>query len=67
MTPYGNIKTRWANRLSSSDQKKVKIAIKSARHNCAIPFYGRTMNSNKRNITSLDEEVKELGLQNVNL
>lgn len=54
VTNFGNIKNRWANRLSPSDQKKVKMAVKAARHNCAIPFYGRTLNPNKRNITSID-------------
>jgi ribosomal protein S18 len=54
-TPYGNIKSRWANRLSPSDQKKVKMAIKTARHNCAIPYYGRTLNPNKKNITNIED------------
>jgi ribosomal protein S18 len=54
MTPYGSIKSRFANRLTASDQRKVKMAIKTARHNCAIPFYGRTLNPNKKNITSLE-------------
>lgn len=67
LTPYGNIKNRFANRLSSDDQKKVTMAIKTARHNCALPHYGRILGPNKRNITSLDDEVKEIGLQNVNL
>jgi ribosomal protein S18 len=53
LTPYGNLKNRWSNRLSPSDQKKVAIAIKSARHNCALPFYGRILNANKKNITNL--------------
>lgn len=67
MTSFGNIKSRLVNRLSTSDQRRVKMAIKTARHNCAIPYYGRILNPNKRNITSLEEEVKEIGLQNVNL
>lgn len=67
ITPHGNIKSRFSNRLSSADQKKITMTIKTARHNCAIPHYGRILNPNKKNITSLDDEVKELGLQNVNI
>jgi ribosomal protein S18 len=54
ITPYGSIKNRFANRLSPSDQKKINMAIKTARHYCALPFYGRTLNPNKRNLTSLE-------------
>lgn len=67
LTPFGNIKSRMRNRLSTSDQKHVKMAIKAARHNCAIPHYGRILGANKRNLTSFEEEVQEIGLQSVNL
>ena len=58
ITQHGNIKNRFSNKLSSADQKKVTMAIKTARHNCAIPHYGRILAPNKKNITSLDDEVK---------
>jgi ribosomal protein S18 len=57
-TPYGNIKHRWANRLSPCDQKRVAAVIKTSRHSCAMPNYGRTLHANKRNLTNLEEEVK---------
>ena len=43
------------------------MAIKTARQNCSLPHYGRILGPNKRNITSLEDDVKELGLQNVNI
>lgn len=67
LTPSGNIKNRMANCLSAADQKRVSMAIKTARHNVAIPHYGRILPSNRRNIQSLEEEVKEVSLQNINL
>ena len=67
LTVYGNIKNRWANSLSPADQKKVTMAIKASRQNCAIPHYGKMLPTSKRNITNIDDEVKEIGLQNISL
>ena len=53
--------------MSDSDQKKITQAIKTARHNVVLPNYGRILPPNKRNLTNLDDEIKELGLQNINL
>ena len=53
MSQYGNIKSRFANSLLSIDQKRVTKAIKTARHNCAIPYTGKFLTPNKRNITNI--------------
>lgn len=42
-------------------------AIKTARHNNAIPYSGKILPPNKRNIVNMEDEVKEVGMQNVNL
>lgn len=53
--------------MSKHDQKKVTKAIKTARDNSIIPHYGKILPPNRKNVTNLDDEVKELGLQNINL
>jgi ribosomal protein S18 len=53
VTPNGNLKNRIVNRLSAGDQKNISRAVKTARHMCAMPFYGKTPAPLKRNITSL--------------
>ena len=55
LTPHGNIRNRMVNCLSSADQKKVTMAIKTARHCVAIPHYGRMLSANKKNITNLED------------
>ena len=67
LTPHGNIKNRFMNRLSHNDQRRVTMAVKTARHNCTLPHYGKILHPNKKNITSIHDEVKELGMQNVNI
>ena len=58
LTPVGNIRNRLSNCLSSADQKKIMMAIKTARHNAAIPHYGRILPPNKKNITNIEDEVR---------
>jgi ribosomal protein S18 len=58
VTVNGNIKSRFKNYLSDSDQKVARAAIKTARIMGAMPFYGRTPEPLKRNITSLEDEVR---------
>ena len=47
--------------------RSVKKAVKTARNMGAMPHFGRTPEPLKRNITSLEDEVQELGYQHVNL
>ena len=58
LTPTGNIKSRLVNCLSSPDQKRVEMAIKTSRHNAGIPHYGRILPQNQKNITNIEDEVK---------
>lgn len=51
----GNIRNRMANLLSEDDQKKMIKSIKTARFMGAMPYYGRTPEPLKRNITSLED------------
>jgi hypothetical protein len=67
VTINGNIKSRFKNFLSDSNQVSVRKAIKTARIMGAMPYYGRTPEPLKKNITSLEDEVQELGYQHVNL
>lgn len=67
VTVNGNIKSRFRNYLSDSDQRVARAAIKTARIMGAMPYYGRTPEPLKRNITSLEDEVREIGYQHVNL
>ena len=67
VTINGNIKSRYKNYLSDSDQRVARAAIKTARIMGAMPYYGRTPEPLKRNITSLEDEVQEIGYQHVNL
>lgn len=53
--------------MKDGDQKSVKRAIKTARIMGAMPYFGRTPEPLKRNITSLEDEVQELGYQHINL
>ena len=53
MTINGNIKSRYKNFLSDGDQRSTRLAIKTARIMGAMPFFGRTPEPLKRNITSL--------------
>jgi ribosomal protein S18 len=53
VTINGNIKSRYRNLLSDEDQTSIMKAIKTARIMGAMPFFGRTPEPLKRNITSL--------------
>jgi hypothetical protein len=55
------------NLLSLDDQFKVIKSIKTARHMGVMPHYGRTPEPLKRNITTLEDEVQEIGYQHVNI
>lgn len=63
----GAIKNRGNNMLSVTDQRRVVKAIKTARNMAVLPFVGRIPEPLKRNITTLEDDVKELGFQHVNL
>jgi ribosomal protein S18 len=67
LTINGNIKSRYRSFLSDRDQRAVRTAIKTARIMGAMPYFGRTPEPLKRNITSLEDEVQEIGYQHVNL
>jgi ribosomal protein S18 len=67
VTVNGNIKSRYRNYLSDSDQRATRKAIKTSRIMGAMPYLGRTPEPLKRNITSLEDEVQEIGYQHVNL
>jgi ribosomal protein S18 len=53
LTINGNIKSRYRSFLSDRDQRAVRTAIKTARIMGAMPYFGRTPEPLKRNITSL--------------
>lgn len=44
--------------MSDSDQRAARMAIKTARIMGAMPYFGRTPEPLKRNITSLEDEVQ---------
>ena len=55
VTINGNIKSRYRSYLSDRDQRAVRTAIKTARIMAAMPYFGRTPEPLKRNITSLED------------
>jgi ribosomal protein S18 len=55
VTRFGNIKSRYVNSLSSSNQRRVEEAIKTARHMHAMPHYGETPAPLKKSITSIED------------
>ena len=55
VTINGNIKSRYRSFLSDRDQRAVRTAIKTARIMGAMPYFGRTPEPLKRNITSLED------------
>lgn len=54
----GAIKNRGNNMLSVTDQRRVVKAIKTARNMAVLPFVGRIPEPLKRNITTLEDDVK---------
>lgn len=67
VTKNNNIRNRMTNLLSLEDQSRVMKSIKTARHMGVMPHYGRTPEPLKRNITTLEDEVQEIGYQHVNI
>ena len=67
MTVNGHIKSRYKNFLSDGNQRSARMAIKTARIMGALPYLGRTPEPLKKNITSLEDEVQEVGYQHINL
>lgn len=63
----GCIRSRFATCLPINQHKKVERAVKTARQMMLFPHYGQLSAIMRRNLTSLEDDVNEMGKKQVNL
>lgn len=63
----GCIRSRFVTCLPINQHKKMQRAIKTARGMMVFPHYGQLTINMRRNITSLEEDVNDLGKKQINL